>query len=173
MTIDIQEELKKIGSHEDSNQTKIKFHENLDLLALDVIRDNERGQDIHIVPSSPFYNSTRNKLDHITLRRITIDSLPTIIAFNDTWQQNLQPFINGSDARDDHKKTISAMMEFLYDVDFRVTHQKNYEQKELDQLINSNVEYMFLLELGQKIIGNFSRLIIVTLQDRTTNNDTD
>ena len=173
MTIDIQDELKKIGSHEDSIQTKIKLHENLDLLALDIIRDNERGEPIHIVPSSPFYNSIRNKLDHITLIPITIDRMPTIIALNDTWQQNLQPFINGSDARDDHKKTIRAMIEFLFDINLGVTHQNNSLETELSNLFNSNVEFMFLYELGQKIIGNFSRLIIVTLQDRTTNNDTD
>ena len=171
MTIDIQEVLQRIGSHEDSSITVTKYHEELNALALDIVRANEDRKEMIIMPSSPFYNSKRNRLDHITVTQITIGSLPTLIALHDTWEQNLQPFIKGSEAREDHKKTITAMMEFIYDIDLRVTHQQNHTSDDTKELLNNNSEFMFLYNLGQKIIGNFSRLNIIVLQDRTDDTD--
>ena len=166
MQIDIQEIMEEVGVQEDYEQTYKKLQDRLDLIAIDIVRANESREEIHIIPVTPFYGHNRQKLEFITVEPITIDRLPTVISFNDTWQQNLQPFIKGSEAREDHKKAIRELMQFTYNVDLRVTNQEHSKTNDTTELLYSNFEFMFLYHLALKIVGNISRVMTIMLMEK-------
>lgn len=166
MQIIIEDIIKETGVQEDYEQTYRKLQERLDGISIDIIRANETGEEITIVTQASFYGRNREQLNHITVEPITIDRLPTVISFNDTWQQNLQPFIKGSEAREDHKKTIVELMQFTYNIDLRITNQMQSKSDDTKVLQYSNFDFMFLYQLALKIVGNVNRLMVVMLMEK-------
>lgn len=124
--------------------------------AREIVQCNEMREINTIVTQTPFYSKKGSKLEHITLRKITINEMPSIIAFQKTFQLNLTPLTREADAFNQVKDSVKRVMEFIYDIDCGITGRNDYISETLSK---SNIEFYLLYDLALKIISCYGELI--------------